>query len=305
MRTTTRGPFGRPVPPRLSGAVLCVLLAGAAPGRAAAQGVCASSEQCPGQVLETGWQQELTAAGINALLGGMTAAAGRILRGEPAWGSFWKGAAGGGAIYAGKRVAVEGFDGAGLLGREIASVGSSVVRNAARGGTVFEEVVLPVGPVRLYWSADGVMPRLDVATVAATAAMMVSYDARIDPLASLSNGAVVLRGHSLTPGLSSAGAILTWEDMPRTEGPRLLAHERVHILQYDQAFHLWTEAPERWLVRQSPVGSRVLDHLDFGGLALGMRMGLNTAMDYESRPWEREAYLLSQFAHPVPGPAGL
>lgn len=95
--------------------------------------------------------QELVTAGINALLGGATAAGMRLIRGESAsesWSAFWTGTLGGGVTYAGKRVAVERFGGAGFLGRELATVGGSMVRNASAGRGVLEELVLPVGPVR-------------------------------------------------------------------------------------------------------------------------------------------------------------
>lgn len=276
------------------------LIVPAAPHSLPAQALCSSMEECPGQVIDVGVQEELAVAGLNALLGGATAAVSRLVRGEPVWEGLLVGAAGGGAVYLGKRVAVEEFGGAGLLGREIASVGSSMIRNATAGRTAFDELVLPLGPVRLYINDGEVLPRVDLATIAAAGALMVRYDARLDAAASLSAGALVLRGNSPTPGLSSAGAILTWSDLPSHEGPRLLAHERIHILQYDQAFLSWAEPAERWLAPRAPVPDGLLRYIDVGGLALGLRTGLNIAVDYGHRPWEREAYLMSQITHPVP-----
>lgn len=278
-----------------------MLLAPAA--EATGQAACSSMEECPGQIMDAGPRQELTVAGVNALLGGATAAAGRLLRGDPApavWSGFWAGFVGGGAVHVGKRVVVEEFAGAGFLGREIASVGSSVIRNAAAGRSPLSELVLPVGPVRVYVSGDGVVPRLDLATVATAGAFMAAYGARLDAGASLSAGALVLRGDAPMPGLSSAGAILTWRELPASEGPRLMAHERVHVLQYDQAFLSWTEPAERWLAPHAPLPRSLLRHIDTGGLALGMRLGLNLTFDYGHRPWEQEAYLMSQITHPVP-----
>lgn len=287
----------------LAGLVLFVAGAAVAPDAARAQGGCESMTECQAHRPALGFEQELRTAGVNALLGGATAAVVRMVRGEPVWDGFLAGAVGGGVGYVGKRIAVEDFYGAGFLGRELASVGGSVVRNAAAGVGPLDEVVLPVGPVRLYVSRErGIVPRVDMASVVAAGAFMLAYDARFDPAASLSAGALVFRGNGLMPGLSSAGAMMVWDDarIPADEGPRLMAHERVHILQYDQAFLAWGEPMERWVTDRSRLLPRnLLDHVDIGGLVVGARGGLSLAMDYHDRPWEHEAYFLAETAHPV------
>jgi hypothetical protein len=284
-------------------ALMVLLIVGlAAP--VAGQGTCSSMEECPGLVVRNaGAQRELATAGANALLGGATAALMRVVRGEPPWGAFWRGAIGGGMAYAGKRVAVEEFYGAGLVGREVASVGGSMVRNASLGRGLLEELVLPVGPVRLYVSGDGgVVPRVDLSTLIVSTAFMATYSARLDLRESVSAGALIFRGESPMPGLTSAGATVAWSDMPAAEGPRLLAHERVHILQYDQMFLTWGEQLERWAVRRTPLSEAVLNHVDLGLTAVGLRSGLALALDYHARPWESEAYFLAQRVYPVTAP---
>lgn len=281
------------------------VLAGTTPTPVAAQVDCGSMAECQATTFaETGVQQELAFVGVNALLGGLTAAAVQWFRGDPVTEAFLVGAVGGGVTYAGKRVAVDDFYGAGLLGRELASVGGSMVRNASAGRGPLDELVLPVGPVRLYISGDRVVPRVDLGTLITAGAFMLTYDARLDVASSISSGAMVFRGETPMPGLSSAGAMVVWSDMPASEGPRLMAHERVHVLQYDQAYLAWGEALERWGGRQmgTSVGG-MLDHLDVGVTALGLRSGLGLAFDYHSRPWETEAYFLAQRSFPI-GPAG-
>ncbi|HSH46165.1 MAG TPA: hypothetical protein VK966_09930, partial [Longimicrobiales bacterium] len=206
---------------------LTLLLSSSAVSGLQAQG-CSSMTECQAFRPELGIEDEIRTAGINMLLGGATTALVRAVRGESVWDGLWAGALGGGVTYMGKRVAVEDFHGAGFLGRELASVGGSMVRNAAAGLDPLEEVVLPVGPVRLYISkSQGVVPKVDLATLVATSAFVLAHDARLDPLASLSAGAVVLRGKGLMPGLTSAGVMMVWKDLPPEEGPRLMAHERV------------------------------------------------------------------------------
>lgn len=282
--------------------LVCTALLMAIPARGAGQSSCTTDLSCPAfEFSAPSAGQQLQTAGINAVLGGVAAAATRLVRGEPIGGAFWKGAIGGGLIYVGKRVAVEDFGGAGLVGREVASVGGSVVRNAAAGRGFLEELVLPAGPVRFYVSRSGVVPRVDVSTLVAAGSFILVHDGRMDIAESLSAGALVFRASTPAPGLTSAGAVAVWadDDMPRDERARLLAHERVHVLQYDQTFLAWDEGVERWLAERSPVARGLLNHLDFGALSLGSRGGLGLALQYDDRPWEREAYLLSKVAHPV------
>jgi hypothetical protein len=288
------------MPRRFAPALLAALAAFAQPAETMAQLSCDSMETCAAQRMDPGARHELTLAGLNALLGGVTAAAGRGVRGEPIMQGFWTGFVGGGVIYAGKRIAVEDFGGAGLIGREVASVGGSMIRNSSKGLAPFEEVVLPLGPVRFYISRDRVVPRLDVASMVAASAFVLYYDARLDTRATLSSGALIFRGNGPMPGLSSAGTVMVWHDMPDHEEPRLMAHERVHILQYDQAFLSWGERPERRLAGHVPGPTGFLDYLDGGALVLGARTGLAALIPYAARPWEREAYLLAEIAHPIP-----
>jgi hypothetical protein len=280
--------------------LLAALVALTPPTSVAGQFSCGSMEACPAPHFDPGLGQELTVAGLNALLGGVTAAASRAVRGEPIMQGFWAGVAGGGVIYAGKRIAVEDFGGAGLIGREVASVGGSMIRNASAGLAPLEEVVLPVGPVRFYITRDRVIPRVDVASMVAASAFVLYYDARLDLRSSLSSGALIFRGNGPMPGLSSAGTVMVWHDLPDDEGPRLMAHERVHILQYDQAFLSWGERPERRLVGHVPGPTGFLDYFDAGALVLGARTGLAALIPYAARPWEQEAYLLAEVAHPIP-----
>jgi hypothetical protein len=282
---------------------LCAVLSGATVPGATAQTGCHEALDCPTVVPgPTTLAEELTLAGVNAALGGATAAVFRLARGEPladALAAFWTGAAGGSLTYAGKRVAVERFRGAGLVGRPLASVGGSMVSNASAGRAPLSRLVFPVGPVRVY-AGSATAPRitLDVATVVASAVFIGVYDARLDPGASLSSGSLVFRGRGSSPGLTSAGATLVWSDMPASEGPRLLAHERVHVLQYDQAFLSWGEPLERWALRPGP-DAGLWRHVDLGVAAVGLRAGLGYAFDYRARPWEREAYWLARRAYPI------
>ncbi|HEU0053332.1 MAG TPA: hypothetical protein VFQ39_09155, partial [Longimicrobium sp.] len=216
----------------------------------------------------------------NALLGGVTAGVRRMLAGGSFGEGFAPGAAGGALTYAGKRIAVEEFDGAGLLGREVAAVGSSISRNAAEGRPALESVMLPAGPVRLYLGGEGapVHLRLDAAAVVAAAYTMTLPDTRFDAGESLSSGALVFhragRPEALGyNGAQAAGVVQVRRpggfDAPldarlREQVERTTRHERVHVIQYDQSFLLWSAPAEAWLMEKTPLTRAISRYVDLG-----------------------------------------
>jgi hypothetical protein len=244
----------------------------------------------------------------NALLGGVTVGVRRALAGGSFGDAFAAGAAGGALTYAGKRIAVEGFAGAGLLGREVAAVGSSVSRNAADGRAPLETVMLPAGPVRLYLGGGApVRARLDLAAVAAAAYTSLQPGARLDAGESLSSGALVFRREGAPDevgfnGMQLAGVVQVRWSADTLGGPpddfqeqldRIARHERVHVLQYDQGFLLWAAPAEEALLSRAGWTRGVHRWVDLG-LHLPVQAGLSAALPYEARPWELEAYFLSR-----------
>ncbi|MDB4951116.1 MAG: hypothetical protein JWM27_3765 [Gemmatimonadetes bacterium] len=249
----------------------------------------------------------------NALLGGLTAGMMRVAHGGRFGGAFVRGAAGGALVYAGKRTVVHRFYGAGLLGRQIASVGSSVSYNAAAGTGALDRLMLPVGPVRVYVSPRGrrtVHVRVDAATLATLGYVALRRDNAFDLSATLSTGAPVFR-HYATPGqvdwegAQVAGVVqLRHAPYERTPGvvvsaavreyvDDVAAHERVHVLQYDQSFLLWSAPAEDGILQPSRAGRALHRWVDLG-LNLPLWAALNEAVGHRERPWEREAYFLSR-----------
>lgn len=245
-------------------------------------------------------------AAINAALGGVTAGALRMLRGgslRQGLTSGAIGAAGGALVYAGKRVAVERWSGAGFVGREVAAVGSSVVWNASAGRGMVDRLVLPVGPVRLYVATDAgfrVTPKLDLSSAVAMA--FAAGDGGVDWKRTFSAGAPVFRrsepfAESGVGGRHAAG-VITYHDPLLDGGPsesslRILSHEQVHVIQHDQAFLFWSEPAEEALLGTTRAGRALRRHLDLG-LDVAAAALAKEVIGYESRPWEREAYLLSR-----------
>ena len=263
-------------------------------------------EPVPGSEWRSSWGGELSTLGINALVGGITAAVPQLRRGGRGdlVGRFARGALGGSVGYAGKRLTVERWNGAGFLGRETSAVGASMVSNAAQGRPLLSEVVLPLGPVRLYvrrTEALAVNARLDLAATAALAYTATRSDTRLDLGKSLSAGAPVFftdsgepvapEGHHAFGVVRVEGTRSEWDEQFE-RAATLFAHERVHTLQHDLALQAWGAPAQRWLLARVP-GGKTLDRYVDVGLHAILWAGLNAAVPYDDRPWEREAYFLS------------
>ena len=283
------------------GAACIVALAALLPTPAAAQCGGFLEEPCPLDAPR--WVGEFTSLSANALLGGVTAGVLQRIRGGSFPRAFVRGALGGSAVYAGKRIAAERFAGAGLLGREAAAVGLSIVRNAADAVPVLDRLVLPAGPVRLYVrpGARAVHAKLDALAFGWMLYGIAEPELSFDWSESLSAGAPVFftdgtvirtgADSAHAAGITESGVILV-AGVPAF-GPsfraRSLAHERVHVLQGDQVFAQWTDPLEDALLPGLPYG-RTFDRYVDVGLSTGVLQLLGVLFpDYENRPWELEA----------------
>lgn len=284
---------------------MAVLAALVVPPPTTAQTLCRPPQQCrPAPEPDTGpsdTRMEVTGLAMNALLGGLTTGIPAAIRGEPVARAFVAGAVGGALVYGGKRVAVERFAGAGLLGRELGAVGGSVVRNVARGDAAASLITLPLGPLRFdVGRGRPVRARLDLATLVAAGVFIVQEDGRFEPGHSLSAGALVFRSPSRRVGMHAAGVVLVPDPGSLSyDQPTMLAHERVHVLQYDQAHLSWGGPAERWMLRGSGAGRWLNQRVDLGLTAVAGSL-LNVVIDYGARPWEHEADRLADLGAPPP-----
>lgn len=261
---------------RVSGPLLALLAALALP----------IASPAPAQTLhdhEERWASdalgEVAFLGINALVGGLTAGVWQELSEGSFEEGFAGGALGGSVAYAGKRIAAESFPGAGLLGRDVAAVGSSVVRNAADARPLLDSLALPVGPLRLYLSPrDPSGPRVeaDVAELYWITYGLVDHRLELDVGESVSSGAFVfdaerplLQHDEPVLGVAAAGVVF----LSPGGGDRrdaTLAHERAHVLQQDFIHHAWFRPLEDHLARKLPAEGLV-DTVDYDVLHPGLR----------------------------------
>ena len=252
------------------------------------------------------WVGQFTVLGANALLGGLTAGIAQELRGGSFSDGFTRGFLGGSIVYVGKRVAVEHFAGAGLLGRTVASAGASVVRNASEARPALARLILPFGPLRLYVNREadpGLRLKVDLNTVIMTGVALGHSGLDLDAGSSLSAGAPVFVTREHLFGSASdttrasgemLGNVIFLSELPWRSDEverELFAHERVHLLQRDQFFTTITEPLGAELIERTPL-SPLYRYVDVHFTDLLFSLMSLAFRDYYDRPWEMEAYHL-------------
>lgn len=230
------------------------------------------------QVPETGQSpsNDVTYIGANLVLGGLTGGIASAIRGRSILRGFAKGAFGGTVSYLGKRVGAEDMPGAGLIGRQIGAIGASMVRSAAFGsGLMVDTLILPIGPVRAYVSLLDIQDtrfRVDLEEIAWLAYNLGQEKQTLDLGASLSSGSFVftsveeIRGvGDIASGRAAPGVLVVRVDGAGNIPPDVIAHERVHISQFDY-LKITAGLPLEGAIRRG-IGTdsvEFLDRFDFG-----------------------------------------
>lgn len=254
-----------------------------------------------------GWVGDFTVLSANVLVGAVSAGAVQKARGGSFRDGFARGAAGGAGVFAGKRIAAARWAGAGLVGRQVASVGSSVVWNAGQGRPSLEQVALPLGPVRFYVRPLGggprVRARVDALSLASNVYAALRPELAWNPGRSLSAGVMVfdapahwlrVGGHGAS-GVAAPGTVLLagTRYVPPAEQSNSFAHERVHVLQADQIFFAVGRPVQEWGAARSPLVRRLSRWVDVD-LSVFAIAGLTTVIEeHHDRPWEMEAIELT------------
>ncbi len=308
----------RPAQPAVLLGLVVALLA---PGGAAGQ-TPSSFVPDTGAVIATAphWVGEFTILSGNVLLSGVTAGVTQKLRGGSFRDGFMRGLAGGGVIYLGKRFAAERFSGAGLLGREVASVGTSMVHNAGAGVGLLDDVVLPIGLVRFYREREvapadsaGAPPpaprrryRVRLDAVATGWALYAAFQPKLhfDAGSSLSTGTLVFKtqnkvmssGDVHAAGFAKDGVVLL-SDVPfwgSVFAERSLHHELEHVLQEDQLFGTWLRPVQATGLRRLPGGRKLDRWVDLNASDELLDLLSNFIPHHDVRPWELEADYLAK-----------
>lgn len=264
-----------------------------------------TQEPLPEQVLgNLSGGERVAHLAVNGALGGFSAAMFALARGKNPWRAALKGFGGGVVMGAGKQVAGKRFDGSGLIGRQLASLGTSVVRSASEDTVV---VILPVGPMTFEIrpsAVDRVRPRVNLVAATTLLYYVIRADTRVDLGATFSAGAPVFRFPTETVftrdgiifGRMDFGTIVLGATPTILDAQRrmTLPHESIHIVQYDFLEQALSLPPERAILRKLGVGEGFLRHVDIGAISVMLAGVLQMHMDYEDRPWEREAVILTE-----------
>jgi hypothetical protein len=250
------------------------------------------------QASNAGWGEDAAYMATNALISGIVTGLFRAASDDGSFrDGFWTGAAGGAVTYVGKRVAAHEFDGAGFVGRQVASVGGSLASNARDGRGALDRLTFQLGLGRLYWDIpeSRVAFRPDIVTMTYTVVAVADSRVELSWSRSLSAGTpvfVTLRDETTldesAAGRTFGGVVLM--DVNAHLPPSFIgSHERVHVIQYDQQFALWGEAAERGLVSiLGPGAARALGQVDMG-IALVPFAPLLLALPRDANPFELEA----------------
>lgn len=279
--------------------LLSVTLLAAAPSIASGQTLASHDEPAFPRLGEAAFLS------LNTVVGGITAGLWQELSGGSFKDGFLGGAFGGSVVYAGKRVAAESFAGAGLLGRQVAAAGSSMVRNAAAARPVLDSLMVAVGPLRLYvGSREPNEPRFEVnlRDVYWTTYGLAADRLELDLGESLSSGAVVFRStrtladseNRRVAGTATGGAVFL-SPRGREETRRILAHERTHVLQLDFLYHVASRPLEDHLASNLP-GHGFVRHVDYDIVVPVLQWSLGAAgwTDRIAPPFEAEAEFLEE-----------
>jgi hypothetical protein len=254
------------------------------------------------------WVAHFTTISANALLGALTGGVIQELRGGSFKDGFARGALGGAIIYSGKRITAERFFGAGFIGREVAAVGSSVVRNASDGIGTFDRLILPAGFLRLYWQRGSgeLQVKVDVYSAGLVVYGIAEDDLELDTRASLSAGAAVFRtdnevitfgSEQKHAGGVSRGGIILRSYVPgwgKEFLDRALAHERVHVAQDDQLFITLNDRLDDWVFTKLGPARPLSRYIDLNGSSEFLRLLTRVIPRHGDRPWELEAIYLTR-----------
>lgn len=242
--------------------------------------------------------------GGNVLLGGVTAATRAMLDGRNPFKAFGIGALGGAIHLAGKNLTLEPGAPKNWLGLALAGTGTSMIANAGRGVSPFEELSLPVAAARIRVtprSSDKVRFVLNVYESAVLIDAAFTEGLRIDWNRTAASGAAVfttdlrimLEGEEFA-GIARAAVVVVGAAASDTS--RTVRHEVVHVHQNWFLQDAWGRPIEDLLRRKVPGARFIPRWLELGGAAPGLfaleawlpgRSGLRAIKEAEAERLER------------------
>jgi hypothetical protein len=202
----------------------------------------------------------------NTLAGGLTAATQALLRGNDPFRAFGIGALGGAVHLAGKNLAVEPGAAYGWIGLALAATGTSVVANAGRGISPFQELSIPIAAARVRIvprAPSKVKVAVNIFESLLLARGLTRVGLEVDWDRSLSSGALVFVTQQKriifedTEVLGVAMGPLVVLSAFAGDESRVMRHELVHVHQHWFGQEVWGRPLEE-LLRPRILGLRRL-----------------------------------------------
>ncbi|HEX6747661.1 MAG TPA: hypothetical protein VF092_10260 [Longimicrobium sp.] len=242
---------------------------------------------------QIGLERRAQNVAVNGAVGGVLAGARALLTHGDLKRATVRGFAGGAMVAGGKQLATVDAPGMGLVARQVAAAGTSLIYSAAADTFV---LLSPIGPVTLEWrpAARRVGVRVSVAETARMLALAATPDTRLDLAHSLSFGTpVFVRTGRLdqTHAGSEGFRMMTIATVANDHGTR--SHELIHVIQEDEFLYLVGLPLERMVTGRVKDGW-VRRHLDLGLGAHLLRRAAFLPFAYCDKPSETEAYELTE-----------
>ena len=231
--------------------------------------------------------------GGNVIVGALTATTHALLVHKDPFKAFALGALGGAVHVTGKMVGTGRGIPNGLAGVAIASAGTAIVANAGDGRSLFDELFIPVGSLRVRWQPGTTRLRLgiNVFETAVIVRNLLRPGLEVDWDRSAATGALVFVTERF---IESGGKIVAGVTVPpivviTTSDPDLdaiLRHEFVHVAQSQFLDETWGRPIDEYLRRHVPFLRSVPRWIE-PGLATPVIWGLNDAVFAKSSPARR------------------
>ena len=247
---------------------------------------------------------ELQIATVNVAIGAVTAGVWRAVTHRPILPGAARGAVAGAAIFAGRRIITNAQPAYWWIGREIAAIASSEIANAAQDRPILERAILPIGPIRIHIdraASRKIQPRFDIVS-AIVAGVVATRDGNSFALnESLATGTLAFLSPETSDelGQSVAGVMTISDLIPDGSFPglqskrRVMSHELIHTTQQDFVFNAWSDAAQNAIASKNPLMRSLTRYVDFN-LTLPVQVIANSLIEYQNRPWEKEAKKLAQ-----------
>ena len=230
----------------------------------------------------------LKTLGINVALGGLTGGVVQLARGHSFFKGMLRGSAGGATVFLGKCIIARQTRIGDWVGLRTASIGGSMIANASAGRGLFEQIGIPLGPIRITRDdkTGRVGMKLDLAETGSIIYMARRPHSTFSWTKSVKHGLPIFEG-----GFYGDREIVRVLSMNSESSRSAYVHETVHAAQGEFLVTAWQEPFEEAVLGVIPGGKTITRYFDIGMLYPLWNV-LNHSIRHGDRSWEQEAEFL-------------